>query len=196
MSGTGVWARLRAAGLALGGALCLWGGAAWAGPGEGLYDLTVPSLEGQPVPLSQYRGQVAMVVNTASRCGFTGQYADLEALYQELRGRGFVVLGFPCDEFGGQEPGSAEEIRAFCTERYQVTFPLFAKVRVKRGPEQAEVYRFLTAQHKPPSWNFTKYLVDRQGRVRHRYGSMTSPGSRSLRKALEELLKEPAPGAP
>ena len=184
--------------LAGAGALALVGGGmvawrAWSGvavetgPGS-FYDLQATSLEGEAVPLSRYKGRVALVVNTASACGFTPQYEGLEELYQRYRDRGFVVLGFPCNEFGGQEPGSPQEIRAFCTAKFHVTFPLFAKVSVKPGPEQAEVYRFLTAGGQVPSWNFCMYLVGLDGRVLRYYPSLTPPGSSELHKALEGAL--------
>lgn len=158
-------------------------------PGS-FYELKATALDGQPVEMSLYRGKVLLVVNTASQCGFTKQYEGLEALHQKFAARGFAVLGFPSNDFGGQEPGSAEEIRDFCTSRYKVTFPMFAKVQVKPGPEQSPVYRFLTSGGQVPSWNFCKYLVDREGKVVRYYPSMTSPGSGTLQKAIEAALGE------
>jgi len=152
-----------------------------------LYDLEVSSLAGEPAALAAYRGQVALVVNTASKCGLTPQYAGLEALYREFAPRGFVVLGFPSNDFLGQEPGTAAEIREFCTVNYDVTFPLFAKVVVK-GERKCAVYRLLTVELSEPSWNFTKYLVGRDGRVVARFGPRTAPDSAELRAAIEAAL--------
>lgn len=154
---------------------------------DSLYDLTVNSLEGEPVRLAQYRGQVTLVVNVASHCGFTSQYAGLEQLHQRYRQRGFSVLAFPCNDFGGQEPGSAAEIRDFCESRFQVTFPLFAKVSIT-SPPRSEVYRYLTARHEAPSWNFCKYLVDRGGQVVQVFSSPVGPGSPKLAAAIEAAL--------
>ena len=155
-----------------------------------LYDLTADRLAGEPQALDEWRGRVALVVNVASECGFTPQYAGLERLYDEFRDRGLVVLGFPSNEFGGQEPGSAEEIQAFCETRYGVKFPMFTKVKVKAGPDQSPVYRFLTEGRDEPSWNFHKYLVGRDGAVRDAFGSGTKPESAELIEAIEEALAE------
>lgn len=143
------------------------------------------SLDGKPVQLSRYQGQVTLVVNVASNCGFTPQYEGLEALYRELHPRGFWVLAFPCNDFGGQEPGAPEEIQTFCKSRYDVTFPLFAKVNITSQP-QSPIYRFLTASGKTPNWNFGKYLVDRDGKVIGYFSSTTKPSSAKLR---EEILR-------
>jgi len=158
-----------------------------------LYDLEVRTLEGEPAPLGQYRGQVALVVNTASKCGLTPQYEGLEALWRELRVEGLVILGFPSNDFMNQEPGSAEDIRLFCSENYDVTFPLFEKVHVK-GDEKSEVFQVLTAELEEPTWNFTKYLVSKQGRVIARFGPRTAPDHPRLRDAIErELAATPGP---
>jgi glutathione peroxidase len=154
---------------------------------QSFYDLPARALAGDDSPLSAYRGKVALVVNVASRCGLTPQYAGLETLYRELAPRGFVVLGFPSNDFLGQEPGTPEEIRAFCDANYGVTFPLFAKVHVK-GADKAQVYAFLTRDLEEPSWNFTKYLVDRQGRVIERFGPRTPPDDPRLREAIAKAL--------
>lgn len=158
---------------------------------QGFYALSADDLAGAKQDLSQYAGKVALVVNTASACGYTPQYAGLEALNQELAPRGFVVLGWPSNDFGGQEPGSAEEIRAFCTDKYSVTFPMFAKVVTKAGPEQSPVYKQLgEATGKLPSWNFCKYLIARDGTVLGFYGSKVKPDDAELRRAIEaELAK-------
>ena len=155
-----------------------------------LYDLQTHTLEDEPADLGLYRGLVALVVNTASKCGLTPQYAGLEALYRELSPRGLVVLGFPSNDFLNQEPGAPAEIREFCDLNYQVTFPLFAKMRVK-GDQKDPVYQLLCEELEEPTWNFTKYLVDRRGRVVERFGPRTAPDSEALREAIErELAKE------
>lgn len=151
------------------------------------YGFGTETLEGEPVELSKYAGKVALVVNVASKCGLTPQYEGLEMLYQELAPRGFVILGFPSNDFMGQEPGTPTEIREFCTLNYGVTFPLFAKRHVK-GEQKDEIYRFLTADLKEPDWNFTKYLVDPEGRVLQRFGPRTKPDDGQLRAAIEKLL--------
>jgi glutathione peroxidase len=156
---------------------------------KSLADFKVHTLEGDPASLDAWRGKVVLVVNTASQCGYTPQYAGLEALHQELQTKGFEVLGFPCNEFGGQEPGDAKEIRTFCTDRFQVSFPLFEKVQVKEGEGQAPLYTWLQASTgKVPNWNFCKYLVGRDGRVIGFWNSKTTPDSPELRTAIETAL--------
>ena len=152
-----------------------------------VYDLQVRTLAGEAVSLEQYRGQVALVVNTASKCGLTPQYEGLEALWREMRDEGLVILGFPSNDFMNQEPGDAEQIRRFCTENYDVTFPLFEKVHVK-GDQKSALYRVLTAELDEPSWNFTKYLVGTDGRVVARFGPRTAPDHPRLRHAIERQL--------
>ncbi len=152
-----------------------------------LYDLKTKTLAGEPVDLGMYRGQVALVVNTASKCGLTGQYAGLEALYKELSNKGFVVLGFPANDFLKQEPGTAEEIAQFCTENYGVSFPMFAKTKVK-GEQCSEIYRLLAAELGEPSWNFTKYLVAKDGHVVARFDPQIKPDHPQLRTAVEREL--------
>jgi glutathione peroxidase len=161
-----------------------------AGPILPLLDLTVNRLDGQPQPLSVYRGKVLLVVNTASQCGYTPQYEGLEKLYQEYKGRGVVVLGFPSNDFGGQEPGAAPEIAKFCRMRYGVTFPLFAKIKTRPGPDQSPVFRFVTAKHGVPQWNFFKYLVGKDGQVKKMFPSAVAPESKALRDAIEAALNE------
>jgi glutathione peroxidase len=139
--------------------------------------------------MSVYQGKVALVANTASECGFTPQYAGLEELWQAYRERGLVVLGFPSNDFGGQEPGSAEEIREFCSLKFHVSFPMFAKVRT-RGRDQSPVFAFLTTKHSRPHWNFYKYLVGRDGQVLDYFVSLTKPGSSRLRRAIEKALAQ------
>ena len=152
-----------------------------------LYDLKTRTLEGEPVNLAEYQGQVALVVNLASKCGLTPQYEGLEALYRELAPRGFVILGFPSNDFMGQEPGTPAEIRSSCSTRYNVTFPLFEKVKVK-GDAKGEIYQWLTTDLKEPDWNFTKYLIDPDGRVLFRFGPRTKPDDKDLRSRIEALL--------
>ncbi|MGD9546262.1 MAG: glutathione peroxidase [Candidatus Krumholzibacteriia bacterium] len=158
-------------------------------PGAGiLWDLETRTLEGEPAPLDAYRGRVALVVNTASKCGLTPQYEGLEALYRELKDRGFVILGFPSNDFMGQEPGTAEEIRSFCTTRFQVSFPMFEKVKVK-GEQKDPVYRHLTAGGlEDPTWNFTKFLVGKDGKVIARFAPKTAPDDPGLREAILAAL--------
>jgi glutathione peroxidase len=166
-------------------------GGAQAATGEApgtLWAFTPDSLEGKPAPMAQWKGQVALVVNTASKCGLTPQYKGLEALYGEFKDQGFVVLGFPSNDFMGQEPGTAEDIRSFCTLNYKVTFPLFAKVKVK-GDAKDGLYAWLTGGGlEEPTWNFTKYLVGRDGKVIARFGPKTTPEDPEMRAAIAKAL--------
>jgi glutathione peroxidase len=155
-----------------------------------LHELSATTLEGKAQPLSAYRGQVLLVVNVASECGFTPQYEGLQKLHDRFQGRGFSVLAFPCNQFGAQEPGSAQEIRTFCSTRFHVTFPLFEKVEVK-GPGKSPVYAFLTAPHGEPKWNFHKYLVGKDGRVIQAFPSQVGPEAPELVKAIEAALALP-----
>ncbi|MEM9701005.1 MAG: glutathione peroxidase [Planctomycetota bacterium] len=160
-------------------------------------DHTVKNLDGAEVDLGQYRGKVVLVVNVASRCGFTKQYKPLEKIYEKHKDDGFVVLGFPCNQFGGQEPGSPAEIAAFCEKNYGVSFPLMGKVEVK-GPGAIPLYEELTADGAttdpgPVKWNFEKFLIGRDGRVIERFRSQVSPDSRKMMKAVREALKADAP---
>jgi glutathione peroxidase len=147
-----------------------------------IYDFNANTLQGKEVSLGDYRGQVLLIVNTASKCGFTPQYEGLEKLHESLRGKGLTVLGFPCNQFGAQEPGSESEIGQFCQVNYGVSFPMFAKIEVN-GPQAHPLYRFL--KHEKPGllgserikWNFTKFLVDRAGKVAARYAPMTKPAA-------------------
>ena len=157
---------------------------------DSLYQLTTKTLEGQPAELRAYAGKVALVVNVASQCGYTPQYAGLEKLYEDLKGRGFVVLGFPSNDFGGQEPGTATEIRQFCSLNYDVSFPLFEKVVTKAGAGQSPVYATLQKQSgELPSWNFAKYLVGKDGKVVKFYKSGVKPDDAGLRKDIEAALR-------
>jgi len=155
---------------------------------DSLYDFQVHTLAGDPQGLDLYKGKVALVVNLASKCGFTPQYKGLEALYEKYKDQGFVILGFPSNDFGGQEPGTPQEIQTFCSTTYQVTFPLFEKVVTKAGPEQAPIYTFLTATHDAPKWNFTKYLIDRTGHVIASFPSKVTPEDPALLAAIQAEL--------
>jgi len=159
-----------------------------ADPVQSLYELKVNSLDGKPVDLGQYKGHVVLVVNVASKCGFTPQYAGLEKLYLDYKDKGFVVLGFPANDFGHQEPGTPEEIAAFCTSKYSVTFPMFEKV-VTKGPGQSPVYQFLTTGFPAPTWNFCKYLVDPNGKVLKEFPSKVKPDDKELTDAIDAALK-------
>ena len=157
-----------------------------------IYDFTVQTAGGEDINLAIYGGLVMLIVNTAGKCGFTPQYKGLEALYRKYASQGFVVLGFPCNQFGGQEPGDITEIRNFCSLTYDVTFPLFAKIDVN-GRNAAPLYTYLKSAAKGAlgskaiKWNFTKFLVDRQGYVRARYAPTTAP--ESLESAIEAALR-------
>jgi len=156
----------------------------------GIYDFSAQSLAGQEIPLKQFERQVLLIVNTASACGFTPQYKGLEALHQELAPRGFAVLGFPCNQFGGQEPGDAAQIEQFCSSNYAITFPMFAKVDVN-GDNAHPLFKYLKNQKAGllgPSikWNFTKFLVDRSGKVVARHAPTARP--ESLTRQIEALL--------
>ena len=157
-------------------------------PAAGLYAIQTNTLEGQPAPLSVYAGKVALVVNVASKCGNTPQYTALEALSTRYADRGLVVLGFPSNEFGGQEPGTTAEIRSFCSLTYGVTFPMFEKSVTKPGPGQSPVFTFLTAGGAAPTWNFGKYLVDRDGQLVKYFASKVLPDSPELIAVIEAQL--------
>jgi glutathione peroxidase len=156
----------------------------------GLYDFSAASLAGEDIPLQRYRGQVLLIVNTASACGFTPQYKGLQALQQALGPRGFSVLGFPCNQFGRQEPGDAAQIGQFCTDKYAVTFPMFAKIDVNGGHAHP-LYQYLKNARSgllgaSIKWNFTKFLVDRAGNVVARHPPTTKP--EALTREIEALL--------
>lgn len=164
-----------------------------APPGKGLalsfYDLTADSIDLAPQPLSAWKGKVTLVVNTASECGNTPQYAGLEKVWEEYKDRGFAVLGFPSNDFGGQEPGREADIKKFCSLKYKVTFPMFAKVKTK-GDGQSPIYQFLTANQPPPKWNFHKYLVGKTGQVIQAFGDKVQPDDAHLRAAIDGALKQ------
>jgi glutathione peroxidase len=152
-----------------------------------LHELTADLLNGTPQPLSTYKGKVVLVVNTASECGYTPQYAGLEKLYESYKDKGFVILGFPSNDFGAQEPGSATEIATFCKKNYGVTFPMFSKVATK-GADQSPVYKFLAPTDGGPKWNFHKYLVGKDGKILHAYPSKVAPESADLHKDIDAAL--------
>jgi glutathione peroxidase len=155
-----------------------------------MYDFAMDSIEGQPVPLSEYKGKVALVVNVASRCGFTPQYTALEATYRKYKDRGFVVLGFPANNFKSQEPGTNAEIQEFCKRTYDVTFPMFSKISVL-GEDKAPLYKFLTSQMGSEiEWNFTKFLVGPDGQVLARFPSKVTPDSPEVTAAIEKALAQ------
>jgi glutathione peroxidase len=153
------------------------------------YDLKTQTLLGKPADLGDYRGKVALVVNVASYCGYTPQYKGLEALHRELKDKGFAVLGFPSNDFGEQEPGTAEEIATFCKRTYDVTFPMFSKVVTKAGRDQSPAYSYLGATGHLPAWNFAKYVVGKDGRVRAFFPSDVTPEDPALRRAIADALK-------
>jgi glutathione peroxidase len=155
---------------------------------QSFYDLKTRTLDGKPADLGQYRGKVSLVVNVASKCGYTPQYAGLEKLQREMKGKAFNVLGFPSNDFGGQEPGSAEEIATFCKLTYDVTFPMFEKLVTKRGSEQSPIYSFLGTSGKLPAWNFSKYVIDKQGRIAAFFPSEVTPEDPALRAAISKAL--------
>ena len=162
-----------------------------------VYDFDVTTLDGKPRPMADYRGKVLLIVNVASACGYTPQYTGLEALHRKYHDGGFEVLGFPCNQFGGQEPGSADEIATFCSTKYDVTFPLFAKIDVNGG-QAHPLYEHLKAEApgalgtKGIKWNFTKFLVNGSGEVVERYGSSTTP--EQIDAAVAKLLDTPPSG--
>jgi glutathione peroxidase len=156
----------------------------------GIYDFTAQALAGEDVPLRRFEGQVLLIVNTASACGFTPQYKGLQALQVEFGPRGFSVLGFPCNQFGAQEPGDAGQIAQFCETKYDVTFPMFAKIDVN-GPAAHPLYQYLRAEKSgllgsSIKWNFTKFLVDRSGKVKARHAPTATP--EGMKKEIEALL--------
>jgi glutathione peroxidase len=157
---------------------------------DSFYGLTTKTLEGKPAELKDYVGKVSLVVNVASQCGNTPQYTGLEKLYEELKDKNFVILGFPSNDFGGQEPGSPEEIRSFCSTKYKVTFPMFEKVVTKAGNGQSPIYALLgKAGGELPNWNFSKYLVGKDGKVIKYYKANIKPEDDTLRKDIQAAMK-------
>ena len=160
-----------------------------------VHEFTLKSIDGKTTPLANYKGKVVMIVNVASRCGYTPQYTQLEAVYAKYKDQGLVILGFPANNFMGQEPGTDEEIKTFCSTKYNVTFPLFSKISVK-GDDKAPLYQFLTDKTANPTtggeigWNFTKFLVDRDGKVIQRFDTKTKPDAPEVISAIEAALKK------
>jgi glutathione peroxidase len=166
--------------------------AATAVSAKDLQSIPLKDIDGEDTSLKAYDGKVVLVVNVASKCGLTKQYKELQALYDKYKDKGFVILGFPCNDFGGQEPGSLEEIKTFCTDNYSVTFPLFEKLHVK-GAEQHPLYAALTGEKGAfpgdVKWNFGKFLLDKKGKPIARFEPRTTPDDESITKAIEEALK-------
>lgn len=158
---------------------------------ESIYQFQVKTIDGEEKDLSEYKGKTLLIVNVASKCGFTKQYAGLEQLYEKYKDKGFVVLGFPCNQFAGQEPGDDDEIKSFCSLNYNVTFPLFSKIKVN-GAEAHPLYKYLKEKHKGVlglaaiKWNFTKFLIDKNGNVLKRYASQDKP--EDLTSDIEKIL--------
>ena len=158
-----------------------------------VYDFTLNSIEGQPAPLAAYKGKIVLIVNVASKCGFTPQYTALESIYEKYKDQGFVIVGVPANDFGAQEPGTNQEIKTFCSSKYHVTFPMLAKVSVK-GEDITPLYQFLTDKKANPrtggeiQWNFTKFLVGPDGRVLARFEPEVTPDSPQVVAAIEKAL--------
>lgn len=161
---------------------------------KSIYDFSMKSIDGKDVKMEEYKGKVLLLVNVASQCGYTPQYEGLQKVYTKYQDKGFVVLGFPANNFGGQEPGSNEEIKTFCSTKYNVTFPIFSKISVK-GSDKHPFYRFLTEKATNPdsaaevAWNFNKFLVDKNGKVVAKYDSGVAPESAELTGAIEKALQ-------
>lgn len=158
-------------------------------PPMSLHELTLKRLDGTAESLSDYKGKVVLIVNVASKCGFTKQYTGLQKLYTDLKDKGFVILGLPSNDFGGQEPGTEQEIATFCSTTYGVTFPMFEKV-VTKAEGQSPVYTFLTQKEAPPKWNFHKYLIGKDGQVIASFPSKVAPDSKELLDAIEAALQK------
>ena len=186
------------------GVACMLVSNAWCQVEEGtntmnepknIYAFTMKNIAGQDVCLSNYAGQVAMIVNTASKCGFTGQYEGLQKIYDKYKDKGFVILGFPANDFMGQEPGTDEQIQTFCSLKYHVTFPMFSKIAVK-GKKMHPLYRYLTEKKTNPehggaiSWNFNKFLIGRDGAILNRFGTRTAPEDKDVIAAIEKALDQ------
>ncbi len=162
---------------------------------QGIYTFTVNRIDGIPIPLSQFKGKVVLIINVASKCGFTSQYKDLEALYQKYKGNNFVIIGVPANNFGNQEPGSNQSIQAFCSLNYGVSFPMTQKISVN-GNDIHPLFRYLTTEspnrrlHGAIKWNFTKFLINQEGQVVSRYGPFTNPMGDSIKNDIDRLLEK------
>jgi glutathione peroxidase len=167
---------------------------AHAADADSALDFKVKSIDAETVDLNEYKGKVVLVVNVASQCGLTPQYTELQSLYEQYKDQDFVVLGFPCNQFGSQESGTEAEIKQFCSTKYKVTFPMFSKVEVN-GADATPLYKHLTAQDAPPvgsgkiTWNFEKFLIGRDGQVVNRFSPRTKPSDAELVKTIEAQLK-------
>jgi glutathione peroxidase len=157
---------------------------------KSFYELKTNYLDGKPADLGTFKGKVVLVVNVASKCGFTPQYEGLEKLQKDMAGKAFSVLGFPSNDFGGQEPGTPEEIATFCKRTYDVTFPMFAKVVTKPTSEQSPIYKFLGSSGNLPAWNFSKYVIDKQGHIVAFFKSPVKPDAPELQAAIEKALQQ------
>ena len=163
-------------------------GGAMAFAATGIYDFTLHTIDGAAAPLSAYQGKVVLLVNVASKCGYTPQYAGLEKLYEKYKDQGFVIVGVPANNFGGQEPGTNQEIKTFCTRNYNVTFPMMSKVSVK-GADITPLYRYLTEKEGGDiKWNFTKFLIDKKGNIVSRFESAVTPEAAEMTHAIEQAL--------
>lgn len=183
--------KLSALGFAI-GVMTIMAGSTFAA--SSIYNFSLPSIDGKATPLSDFKGKVLLLVNVASHCGYTPQYTGLEALYEKYKDKGLVVIGFPANNFGAQEPGTNAEIQTFCTSKYSVKFPLYGKVSVK-GDDQTPLYKYLTKETAAPiagdiKWNFTKFLVDRNGQVVQRFEPAVTPESSEMIAAVEKLLNQ------
>ena len=158
---------------------------------ESIYDIKLTDIDGKPTSLSDYKGKVLLIVNVASKCGYTKQYSALEAAYQKFKDQGFVVLGFPCNQFGEQEPGSNEEIKQFCSSKFNITFQLFDKIEVN-GKKRHALYTELAGKESPfpgdIKWNFNKFLIGKDGKILNRFESKTTPDSPAVTEAIEKAL--------
>jgi glutathione peroxidase len=159
-------------------------------PADSFYSLQTKTLQGQPADLAEYKGKVTLVVNVASQCGYTPQYEGLQKLHDNLKDKGFAVLGFPSNDFGGQEPGTPEEIATFCKKNYGVTFPMFHKVVTKDGPDQSPEYKLLGQAGSLPGWNFSKYVVGKDGKVIQFFPHKVKPDAEELRAAIDKALAQ------
>lgn len=179
----------------IGGFAYLYNSPTISAKNKSVLDFKMKDIDGKDVNLKKYKGDVFLIVNTASKCGYTPQYEGLETIYEKYKAQGFYVLGFPANNFGGQEPGSEKEIKEFCESKYKVTFPMFAKISVK-GDDQDALYKFLTSKETNPnfagdiSWNFNKFLVNKKGEVVARFSSKDTPESEAVTSAIEKYLKE------
>ena len=174
------------------GTVCLMSAALFGA--SNVLEFSMNSIDGQPMPLNNFKGKVMMIVNVASKCGYTPQYTGLEAVYEKYKDKGFVIVGFPANNFGAQEPGTNEEIKTFCSTKYSVKFPMYSKISVL-GDDKAPLYKFLTDPAANPKtageikWNFTKFLVDRNGKVIARFEPAVTPESPEVTGAIEKALK-------